>query len=200
MIYLYGAGGHGKVALDALQKSGLICSGFIDDNQIREWFGLPVIRSSSIPMNAKLHLSIGNSHTREKLATLLKNYHFQPIKHPLSSIADTALISNEGSLITAHSVIGPDAKIGAHTIVNHGAIVDHDCTVGDYCHIAPNAVLGGNVSVGRHVLIGAGAVILPGLTIADNVTIGAGAVVTQDVNTASTLIGIPAKPISQRLK
>lgn len=200
MIYLYGAGGHGKVVLDALQKSGLKCSGFVDDNQSGNWFGLPVIHSSSIPKNAELHLSIGNSQIREKLATLLNSYQFLTIKHPSSYIADTALISNQGSLVTAHSVIGPDAKIGAHTIVNHGAIVDHDCTVGDYCHIAPNAVLGGKVSVGRHVLIGAGAVILPGLTIADNVTIGAGAVVTQDVKTASTLIGIPAKPISQRLK
>ena len=200
MIYLYGAGGHGKVVLDALQKSGLKCNGFIDDNQSGSWSGLPVIKSSSIPKSAKLHLSIGNSHTREKLATLLNSYQFITIKHPSSSIADTASISNVGCLITAHSVIGPDAKIGAHTIVNHGAIVDHDCTVGDYCHIAPNAVLGGNVSIGSHVLIGAGAVILPGLTITDNVTIGAGAVVTQNVKTVSTLVGIPAKPINQQLK
>jgi sugar O-acyltransferase (sialic acid O-acetyltransferase NeuD family) len=200
MIYLYGAGGHGKVALDALQKSGLKCSGFIDDNQFGNWSGLPVIKSSSIPNNAELHLSIGNSHTREKLAGLLNSYQFLTIKHPMSSIADTASISNEGSLITALSVVGPDAKIGAHTIVNHGAVVDHDCTVGDYCHIAPNAVLGGNVSIGKHVLIGAGAVVLPGLTITDNVTIGAGAIVTHDVKVPSILVGVPAKPIGLQLK
>lgn len=198
MIYLYGAGGHGKVVLDTLQNCGLECHGFIDDRTLGQWAGLPVIQPSSIPSHAQLHLAIGNSQVREKLAQQLIQYQFLTIRHPQSSISKSAQVSSDGCLIAAKAVIGPDAKIGNHTIVNHGAIVDHDCIVGDYCHIAPNAVLGGNVRIGNHVLIGAGAVVLPGITIIDNVTVGAGAVVTRDITDAAIFVGAPAKPIDYR--
>lgn len=194
--YLYGAGGHGKVVLDAWQKSGNLCTGFIDDKLLLEWARLPVLPPASIPTNAALHLAIGNNAVREKLSLALNKHAFFNVIHPLASIAASARIKEGGSFLAAYAIIGPDAEIGLYTIINHGAIIDHDCRVANFCHVAPNAVLGGGVSIGHHVLIGAGAVVLPGLRIADHVTIGAGAVVTKDILNAGTYVGTPARTLS----
>jgi sugar O-acyltransferase (sialic acid O-acetyltransferase NeuD family) len=193
--YLYGAGGHGKVVLDAWKKSGNACVGFVDDKPLQEWARLPVFSPASLSSDAVLHLAIGNSMIREKLSLAFNNHAFFNVIHPMASIACSARVNQGGSFLAAHAIIGPEAQVGLHTIINHGAIVDHDCNVGNFCHIAPNAVLGGGVTIGNHVLIGAGAVVLPGLRIADHVTIGAGAVVTKDILNAGIYVGTPARTI-----
>lgn len=194
--YLYGAGGHGKVVLDAWKKSGNACVGFVDDKSLQEWARLPVFSPYSLSSDAILHLAIGNSLVREKLSRTFHNHFFFNVIHPMASIASSARVNEGGSFLAAYAIIGPDAEIGLHNIINHGAIIDHDCKIANFCHVAPNAVLGGGVSIGSHVLIGAGSVVLPGLRIADHVTIGAGAVVTKDILNAGIYIGTPARPLS----
>lgn len=194
--YIYGAGGHGKVVLDAMQVAQIDCAGFVDVKEIATWMGLNVYQLSELNLQAEvcLHFAIGNCKTREALAAGFMKAKFFSLNHPTAIIAKTAQIGS-GTFIAALSIIAPDAQVGDHCIVNHAAVVDHDCMVGDYTHIAPHSSLGGNVKVGRGVLIGAGAVVLPGITIANYAVIGAGAVVTKDVAAGVTVIGNPAKPI-----
>lgn len=198
MNFIYGAGGHGKVVLDALVKTGKSCHAFIDDRPLEIWSNLPVISPENIPQDAHLHFAIGNSQIREALAKKYKNHHFFSIKHPQASLASSAQVSQSGTLVAAQAIVGPDASIGDHCIINHSTVVDHDCIVGNFCHIAPGSILGGGVELGKHVLIGAGAVILPGIRIADHVTIGAGAVVTKNIQAGCVVTGIPAKPLSRK--
>lgn len=193
--YIYGAGGHGKVVLDAMLLSGINCAGFFDDRELSAWAGLKVYSPSNLNFDSlHLHLAIGSCKTRELMATKLEYAKFLSIKHPAAVIAKTATIGI-GAFVAAQTVIAPDAVVGRHCIINHGAVVDHDCVVGDFTHIAPQCSLGGAVRVGRGVLVGAGAVILPGLVIEDYAVIGAGAVVTKNVGCGVTLVGNPAKPI-----
>ena len=67
--YISGAGGHGKVVWDAMQKSNLKCEGFIDDQVLNQWMGLPVFPSSSLNemKDVELHIAIGNCKTREEV-------------------------------------------------------------------------------------------------------------------------------------
>lgn len=194
--YIYGAGGHGKVVLDAMQSAGVDCAGFIDDKNISSWMGLSITNVSELSLNAevKLHLAVGNCKSRQVLATRFKNAEYFNVYHPSAVIAKTAKIGF-GTFSAAQSVIAPDAKIGNHCIINHAVVIDHDCNIGDFTHIAPKSSLGGGVTVGKCVLIGAGAIILPGITIADYAIIGAGAVVIQDVVAGATVVGNPAKLI-----
>lgn len=86
----------------------------------------------------------------------------------------------EGGLLTPHPngiVIHPSARIGAN------------------CLIFQQVTIAGAVVVGHHVDIGAGAKILGPLKIGNNVKIGANAVVTKDIESGSTVVGIPAYPI-----
>lgn len=195
--YIYGAGGHGKVVLDAMQLSGLDCTGFVDDKELSVWAGLGVYSLSNLNLErVALHLAIGNCKTRELIASKLAHVEFLTVKHPSAAIAKSATLG-VGTLFAAQVVIAPDAVVGSHCIINHGAVVDHDCVIGDFTHIAPLCTLGGAVRVGRGVVVGAGAVVLPGLTIEDYAVIGAGAVVTKNVARGITLVGSPAKPIQK---
>jgi sugar O-acyltransferase (sialic acid O-acetyltransferase NeuD family) len=194
--YIYGAGGHGKVVLDAMQVAHIDCTGFVDDKEVSNWAGLSVLKLSDLVLENSMyfHLAIGNNKTRENIVAQLKNANFFSVTHPSAVIARTAQIGL-GTFLAAQSVVAPDAKIGSHCIINHAAVVDHDCVVGDYTHIAPQCILGGGVKVGKGVLIGTGAVVLPGITIADYAVIGAGAVVTKYVAAGMTVVGNPAKSI-----
>lgn len=194
--YIYGAGGHGKVVWDAMQKSNIKCEGFIDDQVLNQWMDLPVFASSFLNDidDIELHIAIGNCKMREEVFKKFKNFKFMSISHPNAIISSRAKIEM-GTFLAAGSIIGPDAKVGKHVIVNHHAVIDHDCSVGDFCHIAPHASLGGGVKVGQGVLIGAGAIVLPGIKIANYVTVGAGSVVTHDIGSGVTVMGNPARAI-----
>ena len=199
--YIYGAGGHGKVVLDAMQKAQISCISYIDDRKISSWAGLKVCALSDLPMSeeACFHLAIGDSMVREKIANNLSLAKYFSVVHPTSVVAATANIGL-GTFLAAQSVIGPDAQIGQHCIVNHAAVLDHDCAIGDFTHIAPLASVGGGVRIGKCVLVGAGAVILPGIKVGDYAIIGAGAVVTKNVASSITVVGIPARDVKQSSK
>jgi sugar O-acyltransferase (sialic acid O-acetyltransferase NeuD family) len=194
--YIYGAGGHGKVVWDAMQKSNLKCEGFIDDQVLNQWMGLTVFPSSSLNdmKDVELHIAIGNCKAREEIVNKFQNLKFISIYHPNAIISSRAKIE-VGTFLAAGSIIGPDAKVGKHSIINHHAVIDHDCSIGDFCHIAPHVSLGGGVKVGQGVLIGAGAIVLPGVRIADYVTVGAGSIVTHDIASGVTVVGNPARAI-----
>ncbi len=194
--YIFGAGGHGKVVLDAIQKASLKCEGFIDDQSLNQWMDLPIFPSSFLNdlNNIELHIAIGNCKAREEISNTFQNLKFVSIYHPDAIISSSAKIE-VGTFSAAGSIIGPDVSVGKHCIVNHHAVIDHDCSIGDFCHIAPHASLGGGVKVGHGVLIGAGAIVLPGLKINDYATVGAGSIVTHDIASGITVVGNPARAI-----
>lgn len=53
------------------------------------------------------------------------------------------------------------------------------------------------VTIGSQVWIGGGAIILPGVTIGDGAIIGAGSVVTKSVPADATVVGNPARALSE---
>lgn len=196
--YIFGAGGHGKVVLDAMRQSHLDCDGFVDDKSAGEWSGLPVFKSdfflNILNQNFTLHTAIGDNRVRERIAKEFCELSFVSVCHPSAMVAELAKIG-EGSFLAAGVIVGPDASVGKHCIINHLVVVDHDCAVADFCHIAPHASLGGGVKIGKGVLVGAGAVILPGIVIGDNAIVGAGAVVTKNIQAGVTVVGNPALPL-----
>lgn len=196
--FIYGAGGHGKVVLDAMRLLNLTCDGFVDDKAIDRWAGLPVLKCAFLNSrnigNSAIHIAIGSCAVREKISRELAGNDFFNVYHPGATVSSSAVIE-AGSFLAAGSIIGPDAKVGSHCIINHHAVIDHDCIVGNFCHIAPQVSLGGGVRVGQGVLVGAGAVVLPGVMIGDYAVVGAGAVVTKNVQSGITVVGNPARII-----
>ena len=200
-VYLIGAGGHGKVVMDALLMSGIAIGDVCvrDSNQViqpADFLGM-VVTAPAVVADMKdqhFHVSVGNCKTRLRLYYEILAVGGVPLSvmHPRACVSRSASIA-AGSFVAAMGVVGPSAVVGAGVIVNHGAVVDHDCVVGDFCHIAPNATLGGRVRIADSVLIGAGANVLPGICIGENAVIGAGAVVTRDVRAGEVCVGVPAE-------
>ncbi|MBS0307496.1 MAG: acetyltransferase [Proteobacteria bacterium] len=202
-IFLVGAGGHGKVVLDALLAGGVASERiYVADGKEElagtTLLGVSVLTPAIQPEAAHgyFHVAIGSANTRQQFHEKLEALGSQPLTiiHPAAVIAVSATIE-AGVFVAARAIVAPEAWLGRGSIVNHGAVIDHDCRIGEFCHVAPNATLGGNVSVGKRVLIGAGANILPGIRIGDDVTIGAGAVVIADVPDGVRLVGVPARKI-----
>lgn len=201
LIYLIGAGGHGKVVLDALLSTeGQAYEVRVRDGapklQEENLLGYPIsVPATTGEMEGQLfHLAIGNGLARRRLFAELSAMSALPLSiiHVASRVSRFARVG-DGSFLAAQSVVAAASSIGHSVIINHGAIVDHDCVVGDFSHIAPNAALGGGVVVGSGVLVGAGATILPGISIGDDAVIGAGAVVIANVNAGETWVGVPAR-------
>lgn len=198
-----GAGGHGRVIIDALLASG------ISINDIQLYDGNPSLAGSTvfdIPVEClenrsdwadlKIHVAIGDNRARRIISERMQQSGavLNTIAHPVACISSRAFVE-PGCYLAANATIGPGVVMGIGVIANHGAVVDHDCIVGNYAHIAPNATLGGNVRIGANVMIGAGAIILPQVSIGNGAIVGAGAVVVRDIAPGETCVGIPARSL-----
>lgn len=208
-LLVVGAGGHGKVVIDAIGNSKSWFQIIVTDDDASKYgriiLGHKVIGPVTAALQSRVvafHVAIGHNGFRERITNDLDSHGLAStsIVHIRAYIAESAQI-HAGVFIAAQAVVGPDVQLERGCIINHGAVVDHDCHVGEFSHIAPNATLAGAVHVGRRVLIGAGANILPGVSIGDDCTVGAGAVVLNDLEPGCVQVGVPArkKQISEKL-
>lgn len=201
-FYIYGAGGHGKVVLEAAISNNYFIKGFFDDDT-NKWnsniFGYPVFGDISFldcqnKEEIRIIVAIGDNRLRySKVSEFTqKRLRFQSVIHKQAIISSFSTIG-QGSMVIAGAIVNIGTCIGHHVIINTGATVDHDCTISDFVHVAPGVHLGGEVQVGEGTLVGIGSVVKPGVNIGSWSIIGAGAVVTQDIPDRSVAVGVPAR-------
>lgn len=199
-LLIFGAGGHARVVADAVQQAEAPSPLWVSDrnealSQGELLPGVPLTRLSSIaPWHGTVHVAIGDNTARERESQALGCDGLATVCHPAASVSPHARVA-AGCFVAAQAVVAAGAQLGPGVIVNHGAVVDHDCMIGAFAHIAPGAVLGGQVHIGQRVLVGTGAVVQPGLTVVADAIIGSGAVVCQNIETAGTYVGVPARRI-----
>jgi sugar O-acyltransferase (sialic acid O-acetyltransferase NeuD family) len=207
-IIVFGAGGHAKVVIDAIQREGRYEIAAVAEADSRRhgtiFCGYEVKSEAELlvadgsPLFGAI-IAIGSNSVRRNLAEtiLSKGWVLVSIVHPAAVVAMSASIG-AGTLVMPGSVINADARIGGNTIINTGAIVEHDCEIGDHVHIGPNAILCGGVVAGPGTLVGAGAIVLGGVCIGAGATIGAGAVVLRDIPNGATAVGSPARVLETK--
>ena len=103
--------------------------------------------------------------------------------------------------------IHPGAKIGKRFFIDHGmgVVIGETTVIGDDVLIYQGVTLGGtgkekgkrHPTIGNRVVVGAGAKVLGNILIGDGSLVGAGAVVTKSVPSASTVVGNPARMVTQ---
>jgi len=204
-VIVIGAGGHAKVAIDALLRRGVGVIGCVDSDPARYGdtiLGVPVLGGDDevreyAPDSVRLINGLGTiavATSRRALFLRFKDmgYSFAGIVHPSAVVADSVILG-EGAQIMAGAVIQPGVRIGDNAIINTRASVDHDCTISDHVHIAPGCAISGGVTIGEASHIGCGAVIIQGLSIGRECVIGAGAAVIGDVEPGTTVMGVPAR-------
>ena len=185
-IAVVGAGGHGKVVIDAIRpNTSMTVACVVDDGT--DQHGKTVLghlvsggRDFLLANRSSIDgviVAIGANRTRVDFARWLEAEGFVLLSviHPAACVAPSAVVGT-GTLIMPGAIVNADARIGRNVIVNSGAIVEHDCIVGDGVHVAPGAVLCGAAAIGSGTLVGAGAVVLPGVEVGDWTILKAGAV------------------------
>ena len=169
-IVIIGAGGHGKVVLDAIHSQGIYDAvGFADDGLA---CGTEVLKNYKIIANsndfAKLRdfadyfiVAIGNNKIREGIYYNLKNI-LNPavIIHPKAVVANDAVIMS-GAVILANSVVSSQCFIGENTIVNAGVIVDHESKIQSHVHLSVGTIVGCNSIVSNYCKTTIGQLIPP---------------------------------------
>lgn len=209
MLWILGAGGHGRVVADAARASRhwqSIC--FFDDaRQAGEVVGgwpvagdtehfLEAAGSAEAPQR---HVALGDNARRDELLRRCERLGLAlaTVIHPAAVVSPEARLS-AGCFVAAGAVLAPGAELGVGVIVNHLASVDHDCRLGRGVHVGPGAVLGGEVTVGARAWVGIGASVRHRVRIGADALLGAGAVVVAEVAENIQVVGNPARPMARR--
>jgi sugar O-acyltransferase (sialic acid O-acetyltransferase NeuD family) len=206
-LYIYGAGGHGRVVADTAELSTQYeVLGLLDDDSER-WGqrigGLTVLGGRDalafLEEGASIGLGIGSNRSRARVVGDLRRRGFRlaTVVHPSAVIA-RGVVLGEGTYVAPLAVVHSDAVAGAACIVNTGAVVEHDCRLGDFAHVSPRAALGGGARIAEGAHVGLGAVLLPDTTLGPWATLGAGAVMVSSLPGGVTAAGVPARVLPQR--
>jgi UDP-N-acetylbacillosamine N-acetyltransferase len=203
-IFVYGAGGHGKVVADILlARWEDEFAGFVDDREElwgTEVMGLPVLGGNEwlgrqcVNSRVAVAMGVGENRTRQMLAEECAGREIEIVTliHPAATASRTAQLG-AGAVVMAGAILNVGAKVGAGAIVNTAAVVEHDVEVGDYAHVAPNGTMTGASRLGAFSHLGAGAIVLQGVHVGCNTIVGAGAVVTKNLPDEVVAIGVPAR-------
>lgn len=99
-------------------------------------------------------------------------------------------------------------KVGRRVVFEHqgGVVIHGGAEIGDDCVIRQGVTIGNKrldepfdaPKLGKRVNVGAGAKILGAVRVGDDAAIGANSVVMSDVAEGTTVVGIPAHPVSEK--
>jgi sugar O-acyltransferase (sialic acid O-acetyltransferase NeuD family) len=204
-VLVWGAGGHGKVIVDALIAGGeWEVAGILDEDE-KKWgtevLGVKVLSIEKGVAEAakgldcgRIAVAIGDNYTRFAKFQQVRRAGLMPLNvvHPSAHVSRFVKLG-EGVTILAGATINPGTTIEDNVCVNTSASVDHDNYLERSCHIFPNATLTGGVRIKEFAYVGSGAVIAPNLTVEKYSYVGAGAVVLANVVEGTIVFGVPTK-------
>ncbi|MFN8390344.1 MAG: acetyltransferase [Bdellovibrionota bacterium] len=203
LCFIFGAGGHARVVLDAILLSGArLDIKIVDADQAlhgQTLFDQPIVGGDEHAFQnpgALFVVAVGGTTSLHPRKTIYEKAVASGLKpftviHPKAIVSPRATIS-EGVHILPGAIVNCGAVIGPNTIINSGALIEHDCRIGAHVSIAPKAVVCGAGEIGGETFVGAGAVVKEGCSVGERSLIAAGAVVIRPVPADSIAKGVPA--------
>lgn len=204
-LVIWGASGHAMVVADIVRLRGdYEIAGFLDSVNPERAGGLfcgarilggeEQLDLLSTQGVSHFIMGFGDCAARLKLGALVtsKGFELATAVHPGSIVSPDVRI-HAGTVVVGGAVVNPGSRIGENVIINTGATVGHECTIGDGAHICPGVHLAGRVRVGQGAWVGLGACVVESLSIGAGAYIGAGAVVVRSVPDGMVAYGNPAR-------
>jgi sugar O-acyltransferase (sialic acid O-acetyltransferase NeuD family) len=194
-IILIGAGGHARSCIDVVEQQGHFqIAGLIGtQDQVGAQsmhYGYDVIgidadlsRLSNIYQFALVTLGqIESARIRMQLyvqSTQL-GYVLPTIIAPTAHVSSHARIG-AGSIVMHGAIVNAGASIGNNCIINSRSLIEHDAKIDDHCHVSTGAIINGDVTVGAGSFVGSGSVIKQGVAIGNGCLVGMGLSVRDDI-------------------
>jgi sugar O-acyltransferase (sialic acid O-acetyltransferase NeuD family) len=209
-LLLLGSGGHARVVAETALATGRYNRiAFLDDrcndtSPMSHQLGFPVIGPFALAFDSQIIdeypaalVAIGNASIRLQWSPRLVSlgYELPCLIHPTAWVSPSAQLGL-GTVVFAQAAIQAKVMIGISAIINTGCSVDHDSQLGDGVHICPGARVAGEVHVGKRSWVGIGASVIQQICIGADVTVGAGAAVVSDLPDGATVVGVPARVLS----
>jgi acetyltransferase EpsM len=201
-VILIGAGRFAEEITDLAADAGVIVAAWIEGLEPARADAAhdpPIVWLDDLAaFEPGLHLvpAIGTVRRRGLVERLLaEGRAFATVVHP-SAVVSRSAVLEPGCVVFPNVVVGARTHVGAGTIVNRGALIGHHVTIGAGSFVGPGAIVGGGAILGEQVHVGIGAVVRDDRRVGDRAVIGAGAVAVADVEADSTVVGVPAKPVS----
>lgn len=153
----------------------------------------------TVPAGTEYIIAIAEGNVRERLDTMMteRNFTAATLIHPSAWVGPRGNRFGDGTVVCANASVTTAISAGRHVHIHVNATVGHDAELHDYVSLLPSSSVSGNVAVGRSTTLGTGARILQGLTIGEKTVIGAGAVVTRSLPSHITVVGVPARVLSE---
>ncbi len=211
-IVVIGAGGFGREIvelIEAINESSTAPEwevlGFLDDGhpdrRVLEAYGMdhlgPVEGLDDLDTDVEYVIGVGAPRVRRAIDERARaSGRPSPVLvHPNAWIGRRAVSLGPGTIVCSHVSITNHVTLGRHVHVNLSCTIGHDAVLEDYVTLSPLVAVSGNVHAEPQVLVGTGASLNPGVRLGRESTVGAGAAVVTDVPEATTVVGIPARPI-----
>lgn len=204
-VVVLGAGGHAKVVIDILLAAGEVeIVGCIADGDglTSPVPGIPVIGSMSQLESLRVEglaaaIGVGGwtdtaGHQRIFEQANAAGVEIISAIHPAAVVAPSARLG-AGCVLCAGAVINPEAILGENVIVATNSSIDHETAIADHCLISAGVTIGANANVGVGTLVAIGATITSRINVGAHCLVAAGSVVTNDIESNTTVLGIPAR-------
>ena len=206
-IVIVGAGGVGRETSLIIQQINELkitwnLIGFIDDD-VNSWGnvinGYPVIGGmdslEKLSLDTYVVVAIANYEVKKRIVNKINNrFKFATIVHPRVWLHDYMTLG-EGTIIYEGAILTTNIKVGNHVIISPKCGIGHDSIIKDYVSLLWNVNVSGNDIIEEGVMMGSASTVIQGKRIGKGSTVGAGAVVIDNIDSYSTVVGVPAKVI-----
>lgn len=200
-LFIYGAGAHGRIALDVARAAGHEDIAFVDDAPERRGQRLDgvAIASGRALEDAQgaygVVIAIGKPSVRLAIAARLaaQGARFVNLVHPSVVLFPTVRLG-VGNILSPGVVLDTGVEVRDHCLVNPMVLLGHDCVIEDGVTISGGAVVGGRSVVARGAFLCLGARLAPRVRVGEGAIVGAASLVMKDVPPAVVATGVPARP------
>lgn len=205
-ILLAGAGGHARACIDVIEQEGQFAvHGLVGlPSEVgTKILGYPVVGTDADIDALRRHCAsaivtvgqIKSVEPRMRLFQLIEKagYNFPVLVSPRAHVSRHAKVG-AGTIVMHGAVVNAGAVVGRNCIINSLALVEHDSIVGDHCHISTSAVINSGVHVGAGTFLGSNASVRQAVSIGEGCVIGMAQRVLRDCAPGTWLPEAKRKP------